>query len=292
VNKNNKCISIINKKIDFIFYDIEKKIKILEEKINNNLNNKLQNEQKLLNKKIDFNIENKSSIREQKLLYYNYTKNLNKENEINDEIFINQNIKNYILNKYYNIIEDIFNYCYKNNINKKIAFNSYINNLKINKIKNKNLHSLTYHKNFEKNLDKKKNTKDDIIKNLYFQAISNLDNKCYLDQYITRDINHQLYKKIKFINFVQYLKQKIGNKRTYNKKVNLHKNSMKIFYNHNSKQIKSQFSNQITKNQQFSKTSPNLALNNNSVSTFKKYIYSNLNMNNIIRNYEKKKSNK
>ena len=292
VNKNNKCISIINKKIDLIFYDIEKKIKILEQKINNNLNNKLLNEQKLLNKKIDFNIENKSSIREQKFLYYNYTKILNKENEINDEIFINQNIKNYILNKYYNIIEDIFNYCYKNNINKKIAFNSYINNLKINKIKNKNLHSLTYHKNFEKNLDKKKKTKDDIIKNLYFQAISNLDNKCYLDQNITRDINHQLYKKIKFINFVQYLKQKIDNKRTYNKKVILHKNSMKNFYKHNSKQIKSQFSNQITKNQQFSKTSPNLVLNNNSFSTFKKSIYSNLNMNDIIRNYEKKKSNK
>ena len=290
VNKNNKCISIINKKIDIIFYDIEKKIKILEEKINNKLNNKLINDQKLLNKKIEFNIENKSSIREKKLLNYNYIKILKKENEINEEIFIEQYIKIYILDKYFNIIEDIISYCYKNISNKKMIFKSYINNLiKINKIKVKKLHSLTYKKNSEKNINKTRDTKDDIIKNLYLQAISNLDNKCYLEQNITRDINHQLYKKIKFLNFIEYLKQIIPVNRTLNKKVTLHKNSMKNFYKHNSKQIKSQFSNQITTNQQFSKTSSNLILNNNTVSAFKKNIYSNLNMNDIIRNYEKKK---
>ncbi len=292
INKYNKCIKIINKKIDFIFYENEKKINILEQKITNKLNNKLLNDQNLLNKKLDFKIENNASIRENKVLFYNYIKILNKENEINNEIFIQQNIKTYILNNYYDIIEDIFNYCFKiNNRHKKHIFFSYINKvLKINKIVNKNLHSLTYNKKNNEQNYKKKSTNDDIIKNLYSQAISKLYNKSYLEEKITRDINHQLYKKYKFINFVENMKKIFPITRSFNKKVTLHKNSMKNFYKHNSKQIKSQFGNPITSNQQLSKTSPNL--NNNTVSTFKKQIYSNLNMNEIIKTYEKKKSYK
>ena len=294
INKNYKCVTIVNKKIDIIFYDNEKKINILEQKITNLLNNKLLNDQNLLNKKVDFNIENNASIRENQILYYNYIKVLNKEYEINDEIFIKQNIKEYILNKYYDIIEDIFNYCYKTkNKHKKFIFNSYANKvIKINKIVNKKLHSLTYNKNIEQNY-KKKNSNYEDIKTLYFQAKSNFYNKSFFEKYITRDVNYQLYKKNKNINFVEYIKKIFPINRSFNKKVTLHKNSMKIFHKTNSKQLKSQFSHTITTNQQLSKTSPNLiSNNNNSVSSFKKYIYSNLNMNEIIKSYEKKKSYK
>jgi len=293
INKNNKCVTIVNKKIDIIFYDNEKKINILEQKITNLLNNKLLNDQNLLNKKVDFNIEKNASIRENQILYYNYIKVLNKEYEINDEIFIKQNIKEYILNKYYDIIEDIFNYCYKTkNKHKKFIFNSYVNKvIKINKIVNKKLHSLTYHKNIEQNY-KKKNTNNEDIKILYFQAKSNFYNKSFFEEYVTRDVNYQLYKKNKIINFVEFIKKIFPINRSFNKKVTLHKNSMKIFHKTNSKQLKSQFSNTITTNQQLSKTSPNLISNNNNVSSFKKYMYSNLNMNEIIKSYEKKKSYK
>ena len=291
INKNNKCVSLINKKIDLIFFNNEQRINNLEQKITNILNEKLIKDQNLLNKKLDYKIENIAFMREKQILYYNYIKTLNNQNEINNELYIKQNIKEYILNNYYDIIEDIFNYCYKTNKNKKHAFNSYVSGVvKINKIKVKKLHSLTF-KNFELNHEKNKNRKND-IKNLYIQALLNIYNKTFLEHNVTRDINHQLYKKEKFINFVETIKKLFPVARTFNKKVTLHKNSMNHFYKQHSKQIKSQFSHQVTLNPQFSKTSPNLILNNKVSNPYKKIIYSNLNMNEIIKTYEKKKSYK
>jgi hypothetical protein len=213
---------------------------------------------------------------------------LNKQK--NNEYFLKQNIKNYILNKYYDIIEDIINYCYKTNKSKKNFFKSYIIKLmKINKINDKQSHSF-FDNNYEQNIDKKIKKKDNMIKNIYNQAILNIDNKSHLEYFKTRDVNHVLYTKYKILNFGQIIKTVNIVNHSFNKKNFLHKFSTNHSFKHGNKQIKSQFSNQITTNTQYSKTTPNLLINNKYLNIYKKFVYSNLSINENLRNFEKKMS--